>query len=75
MQLSSSQKLMKKISSESYFTAAMEESEKWRFTCECGKESSIWEIGGVRYKAKGSPVKFLKCPHCEKKSMMKIYKV
>lgn len=45
---------------------AMEtESRRWTFICKnCGKETSIWEIGGIRYKAVGNQKTYMKCPAC-----------
>lgn len=44
---------------------AMEaESRAWRMRCPCGEETSIWEMGGIRYKAAGSPRRLYRCPRC-----------
>ena len=74
MELSKSQKMFQKISSEEKFRKMMEESKQWKFTCQCGEESSIWDVGGIRYKASGNPKIRLKCPHCQKTAMQKLYK-
>jgi len=46
--------------------AAMEaHSRAWRVTCpNCGHERSIWEMGGIRYKAAGEPRIRARCPRC-----------
>ena len=45
--------------------AAMEaESRRWVMKCPCGYETSIWEMGGIRYKAAGSPWKVAQCGKC-----------
>lgn len=75
MKLSFAQKIAKFFASASLFKKMMEDSKCYRFTCSCGKESSIWDIGGIRYKAVGKPLSGIKCPHCKKFSMHKIYKV
>jgi hypothetical protein len=74
MKLSIAQKIVKFFSSGSLFQKMMEDSKRYRFTCSCGKESSIWDIGGIRYKASGKPRTWIKCPHCGKFAMQKIYK-
>lgn len=74
MKLSIAQKMVKFFSSASLFEKMMEDSKRYRFTCRCGKESSIWDIGGIRYKAVGKPTTGVKCPHCRKFGMHKIYK-
>ncbi|HEX5702317.1 MAG TPA: hypothetical protein VFX97_03765 [Pyrinomonadaceae bacterium] len=41
------------------------ESRKWIASCrECGFEKSLWEHGGVRWKAAGSPSTRLVCDQC-----------
>ena len=48
--------------------AAMEaESREWRVRCVCGHDRSIWDLGGIRYKAAGNPRKLMKCPACGKR--------
>jgi hypothetical protein len=74
MKLSGVQKLAKWFSSENTFRKMMEESRQWCFTCNCGKEGNIWDIGGIRYKAAGNPARKIKCPYCGHSSMMKIFK-
>lgn len=46
--------------------AAMEaHSRAWLVICpNCGHERSIWELGGIRYKATGNPRTRLTCPKC-----------
>lgn len=51
MKLSPTQKIIKFFTSASLFEKMMEESKRYWFTCgNCSKESSVWEIGGIRYK-------------------------
>ncbi|MBU0486508.1 MAG: hypothetical protein KKA07_13290 [Bacteroidetes bacterium] len=51
------------------------ESMTWHFTCSsCGNTASIWEIGGVRYKASGKPLVSIKCPKCGRIAMQSIKK-
>ena len=73
-ELSKTQKSIKKLSSDKKFEKIKAESKQWCFTCECGKESSIWDTGGIRYKASGQPKKRLICPHCQEIKWMKLYK-
>jgi len=56
--------------------AAMEaNSRAWLVQCpSCGHERSIWEIGGIRYKAAGQPRMRLRCPSCGKTGWHKVYK-
>ena len=75
MELRIAQRMVQNFYSEEKFQKIIEESKLWKFTCRCGKKSSIWDAGGVRYKASGKPHIRLKCPHCNQVSMMKIYKI
>lgn len=41
------------------------DSRRWMLTCQtCGLERSIWDIGGVRWKATGKTRVTVHCPHC-----------
>ncbi len=75
MGLSRAQKFVKWFSPSAKFEKMMAESKQWKFTCDnCGKASSIWEGGGIRYQAAGSPSVRVKCPHCQKACLQKITK-
>ena len=43
------------------------ESRAWIVKCpspSCGHERSVWELGGIRWKAAGTPKRYMKCPQC-----------
>jgi len=40
------------------------ESRDWVVRCACGYETSIWEMGGVRFKACGNPLRGARCGKC-----------
>jgi hypothetical protein len=44
--------------------AMEEESRQWMMRCDCGHEISIWDAGGIRFGAKGSPKTLYRCPKC-----------
>jgi ribosomal protein S27E len=56
--------------------AAMEaHSRAWLVRCpNCGHERSIWELGGIRYKAAGNPRLRLTCPKCGKAGWHEVHK-
>lgn len=56
--------------------AAMEaESRTWMIQCpRCGYERSVWDSGGIMYKAYGTSWKFRKCPRCGQASWHKVYR-
>ena len=39
----------------------------------CGYERSVWETGGVMYKASGASWQFRRCPQCGKRGWHKVY--
>ena len=52
---------------------AMEaDSRLWMVRCPCGFARSVWDLGGIRYKAVGNPHWFRKCPHCGHRSWHKV---
>lgn len=40
------------------------ESRSWIMTCSAGHEQSVWDAGGLRYRAAGKPIKTAWCPQC-----------
>jgi hypothetical protein len=53
---------------------AMEhESRQWMMRCDCGHERSIWEVGGIRYKAAGNPRRLSRCPSCNRRTWHEVY--
>jgi ribosomal protein L37E len=41
------------------------ESRQWIMRCrQCGEEISVWDAGGIRWKAKGSPTRRMRCRSC-----------
>lgn len=58
-------------------TAARMEAESrgWMVQCpNCGYEQSVWDTGGVRYKASGNSYQSRRCPNCGKVGMHKVYR-
>jgi transposase-like protein len=51
------------------------ESRSWRVRCpSCGLERSIWEMGGIRWKAAGNPRRRVRCPQCGKSGWHTVYR-
>ena len=48
------------------WAASMEaESREWMVRCDrCGNEQSVWDLGGIRWKASGNSKQFRTCPNC-----------
>lgn len=55
------------------FEEMRNESLSWMVQCTCGFERSVWEIGGVRWKANGNPKRFAACPSCGQKTWHRVY--
>jgi DNA-directed RNA polymerase subunit RPC12/RpoP len=55
-------------------TPSMEaESRAWMVSCpHCGFERSLWDTGGVRYRAAGTSRNYMRCPSCGKRGWNKI---
>jgi len=75
MGLSRSQKVIKFFVSKSKFDAMSKESKQWVFKCtECQSKTSIWDLGGIRYKAKGIAKINLKCMNCGMSNVQLLFK-
>lgn len=62
--LSRVQRLAKWLLPRSWSESMEKDSRQWIAQCPCGKGRSIWELGGIRWKAAGEPRKLLRCPSC-----------
>ena len=72
--MSAVQRLAKKLLPKRIVDAMEAESRQWRVVCACGHDRSIWDIGGIRYKATGKPRTLLKCPECGKRTWHRVLK-
>lgn len=43
-------------------------SRSWVVRCSCGFAQSVWDWGGIRWKAAGQPRWYMKCPQCGRSS-------
>ncbi|MEO8392938.1 MAG: hypothetical protein ABI700_08090 [Chloroflexota bacterium] len=51
------------------------ESRMWMMKCpNCAFEQSIWDMGGIRWKAYGNSKNLIRCPNCGKRSWHTLYK-
>lgn len=51
------------------------ESRLWVARCKhCGFEQSIWEMGGIRWGARGNPARYCRCPKCHEPTWQAITK-
>ncbi|MBM3200226.1 hypothetical protein FJZ53_04775 [Candidatus Woesearchaeota archaeon] len=57
------------------FKGVVKESKSWHFVCKtCGYKKSVYDSGGIRYKAKPNKVALGRCPVCKKFRWFKIIK-
>ena len=62
--MSSIQKFLMAVLPRAWAEDMKNESEHWILRCTCGHQRTTWEVGGIRWKAKGSPKRLLSCPKC-----------
>jgi uncharacterized Zn finger protein len=49
----------------SWRDAAIAESRQWATSCRsCGAESTVWDLGGLRWTARGNKVLRMRCAGC-----------
>lgn len=72
--LSSMQAMLRRHASPELFAAMERDSRLWKAECpNCHAEISVWEMGGVRYKAVGGkPRTRLRCRSCGRTGWMKV---
>lgn len=72
--LSGTQRMFRRMTSPELFAAMERESRLWKAECpHCRAQISVWEMGGVRYKAAGEPRKRMRCPTCGQTGWMRIH--
>lgn len=63
--MSAIQRFFKRILPAKWAADMESDSKRWVFTCDnCGTQSSIWDIGGIRWKATGNRRAMTRCPAC-----------
>ena len=50
------------------------DSREWMMRCRCGFERSIWDMGGIRWKARGTSRNYMRCQGCGKRSWQTTYR-
>jgi len=69
------QKLFKALLSKEAFASMESESRQWMVQCQnCKYERSVWEMGGIRWKAAGNQRALRICQNCDQKGWHRIYK-
>ncbi len=66
-------KMLRLLTSRKTFAKIETESRSWFWRCElCGHEFSVWDMGGIRYKASGNPKRLVRCPSCNTTAMLRL---
>ncbi len=73
--MSGIQRLFMRILPERWAQDMERDSRRWTFRCDtCGLERSVWDIGGIRWKATGNSRTLLRCPQCGKTRVHSLYR-
>jgi hypothetical protein len=63
--MSKIQNFIKKFLPASWAESMEKESREWMMQCNsCGFERSVWDTGGIRWKAAGEPIRYMLCGSC-----------
>jgi hypothetical protein len=66
--LSRNRQLFGKLAPRSWATSMEAESRTWMVRCpSCSFERSVWDMGGIRWKASGNKWIWVRCPNCGKR--------
>ncbi|MBP6001992.1 MAG: hypothetical protein KA746_01025 [Pyrinomonadaceae bacterium] len=69
------QKIFTSLLPASWSRSMESDSRRWFMKClKCDFEESIWDMGGIRWKAKGNSRNLRKCPNCLERSWHSTYK-
>ena len=74
MSLSRIQRFFKAIFPESWGRSMEADSRRWMMRCKCGFEKSIWDMGGIRWKARGESRNYMRCVACGERSWHTLYR-
>ena len=74
-EMSGTQRLFTRFVPKSWAASMEAESRQWMVKCpNCGFERSVWELGGIRWKAAGNARQRLRCPTCGQMGWHVVYK-
>jgi len=62
------QRMFKAILPQSWAASMEANSRSWMVRCSCGFAKSVWDWGGIRWKATGHTVWYRTCPQCGQSS-------
>ena len=69
------QRLVTRLVPGSWAESMERESRTWMLRCRsCGFERSIWDLGGIRWKARGKSATWRRCAGCGKRGWHTVYR-
>jgi len=68
------QKFFTTIMPASWAQSMESESRSWVMRCPCGQEQSVWDAGGIRWKATGNPKRRQHCTRCGQTEWQQLFK-
>ena len=75
MTMSRTQRLITGLAPSSWAASMEAESRSWMVRCPaCGFAQSIWDLGGIRWKATGRKRIWVRCPNCGKRGWQTLYR-
>jgi hypothetical protein len=72
--MSLTQTIARNLLSDRLYESMRAESQSWVMRCPCGAETSIWEMGGIRWKAAGEPRRMGHCGTCQRSFWGQVYR-
>src|SRR5690606_32397680 len=72
--MSLTQTIARNLLSDRLFESLRAESQSWVMRCPCGAETSVWDMGGVRWKAAGEPRRMGRCGTCGRNFWGQVYR-
>lgn len=73
--MSRTQRLITRFVPKRWAESMEADSRKWMLKCpNCQYERSIWDIGGIRWKATGNSRNYMRCPNCGQSGWHTLYK-
>ena len=72
--MSATQRFFATVLPASWARSMEAESRAWMVRCPCGFERSVWDMGGIRWKAAGKPKQYLLCRSCGQLNWHTIYR-
>ncbi len=73
--MSAIQRFFKLILPQSWGESMEAESREWNVICPCGHTRSVWDIGGIRWKAKGEKGVLMTCGKCRERTIHKVVRL